>query len=326
MKIAYIGNFEPRHSTENHVRLSLEQLGHEVIRIQENRCSPRGIETVVAHGGAELVIYTRTWGLPGPEMLALWARLKARGIPTVSYHLDLYCKIARSDLYERLRPWGITGIGDDPFWRTEYVCTVDGDPESQAFFEGLGINHHWVRAGVFAQECYLTPAEERFPLVFVGSYGYHPEWPWRPQLIDWLGATYGNRFRLFPTPGKPAIRNEDLNNLYAQTGVVVGDSLVPGFTHKRYWSDRVYETLGRGGFLIHPHIEGMELEFRDGEHLIFFEHGNLEDLREKVDYYLDPINREEREAIRSAGHEMVATNCTYVHRMREILEIVCGKS
>ena len=322
MRIAYIGNFRPRHSTENHVRLSLEELGHEVVTIQEDNASPSGIEHVVTTQECDQVWYTRTWGLPGPEMLALWGRLKERGIPTVSYHLDLYCKIARADLYERLAPWGITGIADDPFWRTEFCCTVDGDPGSQEFFDSIGLNHHWVRAGVYGGECYRVRAEEKYPLAFVGSYGYHPEWTWRPQLIDWLSASYGNRFTLFPAPGKPAIRNEALNALYGSTGVVVGDSLVPGFTHQRYWSDRVYETLGRGGFLIHPYIDGMELEFEDGEHLVFFEHGNLADLKEKVDYYLDPANIGEREYIRAAGHEFVATNCTYVHRMREILEIV----
>lgn len=322
MKIAYIGNFEPRHSTENHVRLSLEELGHEVIKIQENCCSPHGIETVVMHEGCELVLYTRTWGLPGPEMLALWQRFKDRGVKTVSYHLDLYCKIARSDLYERLEPWGVTGIHNDPFWRTEYVCTVDGDPESQEFFEGLGINHHWVRAGVFGRECYLEDLPEEFPLIFVGSYGYHPEWPWRPYLIDWLRATYPRQFSLHPEPGKPAVRNEALNQLYAQSGVCVGDSLIPEFKHERYWSDRVYETLGRGGFLIHPFIPGMELEFTDGEDIVFFEHGNVEDLKAKIDFYLDPANRDERERIRLAGHELVKNNCTYVHRMKEILSIV----
>ena len=34
--IAYIGNFEPFWSTENHVKLSLEELGHKVIPLQEN--------------------------------------------------------------------------------------------------------------------------------------------------------------------------------------------------------------------------------------------------------------------------------------------------
>lgn len=320
MKIAYIGNFEPRHSTETHVRLSLEALGHEVLRIQENQTNMAQLELVLP--GADLVLYTRTWGLPGKPMLDLWARLKALGIPTVSYHLDLYRGLARTDLYERLAPLGITSPADDPFWRTEHCFTVDGDPESARWFAEQGINHHWMRAGVYHAECYRVAAPERYPVLFVGSYGYHPEWAYRPQLVDWLGATYGNRFTLLPGNGNPAVRNHDLNEAYGASRVVVGDSLVPGFTHRKYWSDRVYETLGRGGFLIHPWIDGMELEFVDGEHLVFYEFGDFAGLKERVDYYLQA--HEERERIRAAGHEFVKQNCTYMHRMAAILETVAA--
>lgn len=320
MRIAYIGNFEPRHSTENHVRLSLEHLGHEVLKIQENRTSMDQLELVLPQ--ADLVLYTRTWGLPGAPMLDLWARLKARGIPTVSYHLDLYRGLARTDLYERLAPLGITSPADDPFWKTEFCFTVDGDPESALWFQEHGINHHWMRAGVYHAECYRVHAPERYPVLFVGSYGYHPEWPYRPQLVDFLAATYGRQFTRLGPPDN-TVRNHDLNEAYGASRVVVGDSLVPGFTHRKYWSDRVYETLGRGGFLIHPWIDGMDWEFTDREHLVYYEFGDFAGLRKLVDYYL--LAHEEREAIRAAGHERVRERCTYVHRMASILEVVCGK-
>lgn len=322
MKIAYIGNFEPRHSTENHVRLSLEHLGHEVLKIQENRTDLNQLELVC--NGADLVLYTRTWGLPGAEMLALWARLKERGIPTASYHLDLYRGLARTDLYERLAPLGISSPADDPFWKTEFCFTVDGDPDSARWFASQGIQHYWMRAGVYHAECYRVAVPEKYPVLFVGSHGYHPEWPYRGQLIDFLAGTYGNQFTLLPGNGNPAVRNHALNEAYGASRVVVGDSLVPGFTHRKYWSDRVYETLGRGGMLVHPWIEGMEDEFTDCEHLVFYEFGRFDDLKARVDYYLQAD--EEREAIRAAGHELVRRRCTYLQRMEAILEVVaCGK-
>lgn len=322
MEIAYIGNFEPRHSTETHVRLSLEHLGHEVIRIQENRTSPQQLEHVLF--GADLVLYTRTWGLPGAEMLDLWARLKERGIPTVSYHLDLYRGLARTDLYERLAPLGISSPADDPFWRTEFCFTVDGDPESARWFAEQGINHHWMRAGVYHAECYRVAVPERYPVLFCGSQGYHPEWPVRGQLIDFLSVTYGRAFTLLPGPGNPAVRNHALNEAYGASRVVVGDSLCPGFTHRAYSSDRIYETLGRGGFLIYPWIEDQfDDEFTDREHVVFYEYGDHAGLKQLIDYYLGA--HEEREWIRTQGHERVRERCTYVHRMAAILETVCGK-
>lgn len=321
MKIAYIGNFEPRHSTETHVRLSLEHLGHEVIRIQENRTSPQQLEHVLF--GADLVLYTRTWGLPGAEMLDLWRRLKERGIPTVSYHLDLYRGLARTDLYERLAPLGITSPADDPFWRTEYCFTVDGDPDSAEWFKSQGINHYWMRAGVYHAECYRVAVPERYPVLFCGSHGYHSEWPMRGQLIEFLGATYGRHFTLVPGNGNPAIRNHELNELYGASRVVVGDSLCPGFKHKAYSSDRAYETLGRGGFLIYPYIEDQfDDEFEDRKHIVFYEYGDFAGLKQLVDYYLEA--HEEREWIRTQGHERVKERCTYVHRLDAILETVAA--
>jgi hypothetical protein len=37
MKIGYIGNFEPEWSTENDVRKAFEHLGHEVVKLQEDK-------------------------------------------------------------------------------------------------------------------------------------------------------------------------------------------------------------------------------------------------------------------------------------------------
>lgn len=260
MNIAYIGNFEPRHSTENHVRLSLEAMGHTVLRVQENRTSMDQLELVLP--GADLVLYTRTWGLPGAPMLDLWARLKERGIPTVSYHLDLYRGLARTDLYERLAPLGISSPADDPFWRTEHCFTVDGDPESARWFAEQGINHHWMRAGVYHAECYRVAAPERYPVLFVGSYGYHREWDYRPQLIDWLGGTYGRQFTLLPGNGNPAVRNHALNEAYGASRVVVGDTLCPGFTHKDYWCvDEETEILTSQGWKRYEHLAVGELAY-----------------------------------------------------------------
>jgi hypothetical protein len=36
MKIAFRGNFGPLHSTESHVAVTMELLGHQVVRIQED--------------------------------------------------------------------------------------------------------------------------------------------------------------------------------------------------------------------------------------------------------------------------------------------------
>lgn len=308
LRIAYVGNFQPRHSTENHIRLSLESMGHTVVRLQENQVGCGAI--LEAARRCDLLLYTRTWGfLEGPKAgRILLAQLAELGVPTASYHLDLYFGLKRQRTIE-----------SDPFWMTKYVFTPDGGHDAE--LRRAGINHHYLRPGVFGPECVPgTPrADFAHDVVFVGSYaGYHAEWPYRRELVDWLRATYGDRFAHYGD-GR-VVRNEALNDLYASAKIVVGDSLCLGFTHPHYWSDRVYETVGRGGFLIHPHITGMEQEFQSGAHLVYYRFGDFAQLRALIDHYL--VREEERRAIAARGQAFVREHCTYAHRLAEALAII----
>jgi SAM-dependent methyltransferase len=331
MKIAYVGNFTQKHCTECHLALTLEMLGHEVIRIQEDN-PQESLDNIIIAGGFDLFLFTRTWGnLVEPEHLEM---LKERGIPTVSYHLDLYVGLTRKYLHHGKNIEEV--FKTDPFWRTDYVFTPDGDEEHAKVFKANGVNHYYMKPGVFESECYLDPRQTNIKphheVLFVGGgdrigsphiYG-HPEWNYRNELITWLYDTYGGRFTKFGHP-QETIRNERLNQLYADTKVVVGDSVcLNNFTQTHYWSDRVYETIGRGGFLIHPYINGLNEEFTGDENIVFYEYGDFDQLKEKIDYYLE--HDAEREKIRSAGQKFVKENCTYTHRLKQMLEIVKPKS
>lgn len=307
MKILYVGNFTQAHCTEVHIATTLEDLGHLVTRIQEDPSNANYMEKVKDH---DLFLFTRTWN--NLVTLEHLEQMKQLGIPSVSYHLDLYVGLQRQD-----------GLDFDPFWKTQYVFSPDGDPASQAVFESKGINHHYMKPAVYKGDCYIVDNPKTKDVIFVGSKGYHAEWPYRPQLITWLRDNYGERFEHWGNDGLGTVRNDLLNQLYASTRVVVGDSLCLGFTHPYYWSDRAYETLGRGGFLIHPFIEGMDEEFEDGKHLVFYKFGDFDDLKSKIDFYIQ--NEEAREYIRSQGHEFVKNHATYHDRLKQMLEIVNGK-
>ncbi len=305
MKITYVGNFEPTHSTETHLRLTLESMGHEVIRAQENRVEADDVERLA--GDADLLMWTRTWGLRG-DARGMLERVGAR-IPTVAYHLDLYAGLPRGEQ-----------VAAEPWWRCQYVFTPDGG--SAPFWTRHNVNHRYLRPGVFDQECYLAPAvpELATDVLFVGSYGYHPEWPYRQRLINWLREAYGARFRLVPEPGKPATRGHELNQLYASAKVVVGDSLCLGFDHPRYWSDRIYETTGRGGAIIHPWIEGLDESFEADRDVVFYSFQDFDGLRQKIDALL--ANDSAREFIRLRGHERTKANHTYRHRLTEMFQVL----
>ena len=166
--------------------------------------------------------------------------------------------------------------------------------------------------------CFLKEYKKTRDVIFVGSKKYHPEWQYRPQLISWLEDTYKNKFEHYGNGGIKSVRGDQLNKLYSSTKIVVGDTLCIGFNYPDYWSDRIYETMGRGGFIIHPYIKGLEKEFEDKKHLVFYEYGNFDQLKELIDYYL--VHDEEREAIRKAGHELVKNNYTYKNRWEQILK------
>lgn len=313
MLVAYVGNFRPSHSTENHVAGSLRALGHDVLELQEDDQHVDTLAARVIDADAALLLYTKTWGLDPTTTIEQWAQLEAAGIPTVSYHLDLYVGLERE-----------AQLDFEPFWRTRYVFSADGGHAAE--FAAHGIDHEWLRAGVYRPECVdgkPSHALRRTNVAFVGSHrNYHPEWPYRQQLVKWLRTTYRGRFTAFPT-GHVAVRGQALNDLYATVPVIVGDTLCPGFEHPYYWSDRVYETLGRGGFLIHPFIEGMQDEFVDGEHLRFYRFGDFEQLREIIDHYV--AHPDEARAIARHGQSFVRDHCSYEARVSDMLDKLIAK-
>jgi len=304
LTVCYCGNFKPWWSTETHIAATLEDLDHRVIRLQEDTIKAEDVERKVEEHHPDMLLWTRTWAMRGDAM-GMVGRLK---IPTVAYHLDLYAGLDRAK-----------DVSREAWWKCTHVITADGG--SPEFWQAHGINHHWLPPAVYAKECYRAAPLEQFvsDVIFVGSYGYHREWSYRPTLIDNLRKRYGDRFKLYGSSGE-VIRGQRLNILYASARVIVGDSCCLGFNHPNYWSDRIPETLGRGGFLIHPEIPGLERDFTYGEHFASYKFNDWDGLYRQIDYYLD--HPDERERIVAAGHEHVKAHHTYAHRMREMLRIV----
>lgn len=310
MKIAFLGNFGVDYSSENHHAKSLEALGHEVIRLQEGQADSLTIWEVARHSNLFIWIHTHGWTTSGSRPMSdILRMLKESGIPTLTYHLDLWFGLERQKDLE-----------SDPFYKEiEWFFATD-KLMCDWFNENTNVKGRYLPAGVYHEECYLEQVDAPRDVIFVGSKGYHPEWQYRPQLINWLQNEYGDRFEHWGGDGLKTIRGHELNRLYQSTKVVVGDSLCLNFDYPYYWSDRVYETMGRGGFLIMPRIKGLDEQFEDGKHLVFYEFGDFDGLKEKIDYYLS--HAEERELIRRKGHEEVRDKHTYKHRWQTILDEV----
>lgn len=305
MKIGFIGNFAAEFSTENYHLKTFMQLGHNVIKFQESDTS---VQEIKSHG-FDMLYWTHTHGWrigqdrEVAEMLDYYKRI---GIPTVGYHLDLWLGLER----ER-------DLKLDPYWGIQYFFTCDKLMADwlNNYTRTIGT---YLPAGVYGGECYQgTPNHSYYPheVIFTGSKGYHKEYPFRGEMIDFLHHNYKERFAHYGGGGLQSIRGPELNNLYASSKIVVGDTLCKNFDYPYYFSDRLFEVCGRGGFMIFPDIKGVKEMYPD---IPTYKPGDLNDLKEKIDYYL--ANDTEREEIRESIFSTTIERHTYRHRLDYILE------
>jgi hypothetical protein len=241
-------------------------------------------------------------------MPAVIKQLARNQIPSIAYHLDLYMGLERWKEYQESDYFGVT-----------HFFTVD-KLMANWLNENTRTIAYYLPAGVFSQEAIYTPETIKHQIVFTGSKSYHKEWPYRTELIDWLEHTYGSRFEHYGNDGIRRVRGLDLNHLYASTKIVIGDTLCPDFEYPDYWSDRIYEVTGRGGFIIHPYIQGLETQFKIGTEIATYQYGDFDQLKSLIDYYLD--NEIPREAMRNQGHARTKADHTYRNRWEAIFKKV----
>lgn len=296
MRIYYIGSFTRLHDEEGIAR-TLESLGHEVTRIEESHV--HNIKKIILDK-PDFVLFAKLKIVPTLRMLLI-QQCKEAGIKTICWVPDLYIGISRERLV----------LSRDAIFQADLVLTPDGGHNK--LWEQYRVNHSVLRQGVYQDECILLPPkEESFDICFVGT--ENKEFPYRIDIMDRLQKRYGDRFKWIGRTNSDHIRSLDLNTLYATVKIVIGDSVYS----PRYWSNRVYETLGRGGFMIHPRIEGLDEEFTFYKHLVPYDYKDYVGLYEKIDYYL--THDTEREAIRLAGHEFTKENHTLVQRCKQLIK------
>jgi len=259
------------HASEEYIAQALERQGVEVVRMQRNKYSLNDVHQ--ATKDADYLLYPKTKGY-----------IKSY-CPQVCWLFDLYFNLPNT--FNR-------DASKAPMFRADYVFTSDGGNEEN--WEKLKINHQTLRQGVDKDGKYMVEPDYKYDVAFVGGLTYE----YRSKLVTFLKKHY--KFKIVQDQFA-----HNLNHELSKVKIVVGDS-VPS---PKYWSNRVYEITGRGGFLIHPHVEGLRDEFPD---MVQFEHGNFDELKEKIDYYL--VHDDERESIKNKCHDICPT---YDDRVKELL-------
>jgi hypothetical protein len=285
MKVFYIGKFFHSWNTENYVAHALKQNVAEVVkRVYTSTGQASSYINQIKKHKPDFVLFSKASSRCFKELIE-WC--KENNVLTVCWLWDLY--------------WGYRPQRPPQFMCDLLFSTDGGHPMS---WEDYGANHQVLRQGIHEPDHRLFENSKSVDIAFVGSTNSYKQ---RRILTRWLTSTYGDRISFHSN-----LRGLDLNKELAKTKIVVGDT----YPVKNYWSNRVYEILGRGGFLLFPETVGLDSEFTDKVHYVSYPRGNFRALRDRISYYL--AHDEEREKIRQAGFEKCG-EYTYTSRVKELL-------
>ena len=290
MKVAYVakhGNHD--NADEDAIGFALEQLGCEVIRIEENK------NWGLKHCIADFVLFHH-WR-------EVYKISKCR-LPKVCWCFDLINwpdpTLERRN-QDRIK-WmeALTPVLDLCF------CT-DGDWVNQDTSGKLvrltqGMDERYIGYGL--------KEGSQVRLLFTGSPNGGEQ---RKSHIEQLKEKYGEQFKVID--GRARVHQQDLANEFANASIVIApDAPITD----NYWSNRVYLTLGMGGFLLHPYSVTLTQEYNPGKELAYYY--SREQLLDDISYYLR--HPQEREELRRAGMEKTRQFHTYRHRCERLLAIV----
>lgn len=287
-KIVYLGNHNPyTYNSEKKITKALKDLGHSVKQIDERFWNL--FEIVNECQDADLFLFHKgtRFGRGLEEMVQLLTQVP--------------CKKAF---------WWFDPVeefdGRDQWIQTIIPFVDYGFMTNQTYIKRNNYdNLITLRQGCEKQKKGKKKKEFECDIAFTGSvYGS------RQILVEGLKKNYGDKFKHFTS-----VFGKDFNDLCASAKIMIA----PKFpSNDFFWSNRIYETLGAGGFLIHPKCEGLKEEYEEFKHFIPYVDGDH--LKYLIDYYLD--HPEERKRIQKAGREHTLKNYTYKDRVKKLLEYV----
>ena len=292
MRIIYVARHgNGGNQDEDAITASLVSLGHDVERVQEHK------GRLVTRKNSGIVLFHKWEDLDS---------MRSVKVPKVFWYFDL---ISYPD------PALLKRNNNRITWMNEITPMID---------LGFCTDGDWVNkdqsgklirltqgADLQSEEQYLRyrqPKEKTQDLLFAGiDKGGGTK---RVSHVRELKSTYGSRFLHIERTYK-----EELFELISKTKIIIAPDN-PATNH--YWSNRVYNTLGFGGFMLHPYCSTLQAQYRDGREIVFYH--SRKDLHEKIEYYLE--HDKEREKIALAGLDRTWQYHTYQHRCETLMNVV----
>lgn len=309
MKILYVANHDQANSNddEGSVTHALQQLGHDVIRVSERKTGK------VPYTKADLLLFHK-WH--EPSVLSHVLRSRNYPMPKVFWFFDLVdwpsdpslkprCD-ARKTWMRDILPLVDLGFCTDGDWVDRVNLSTENDlPPYQDKLVWLpqGFDE---RLSAASPDGLIGGPEILF--TGVGARGGVD----RESFIEEMTRTYGSRFLHVPR----GLHGKELARLVASAKVVVApDSPVTD----RYWSNRVYLTLGLGGVLLHPWSKGLDEQYNEGDKTNLFFYNTRKSLHGLIEVLL--TSESDRALLRQRGRETTLAKHTYRHRVETLLRI-----
>ncbi len=305
MKIIYLGQFNNPFSdtTEKHIKNAFESLGHTVIPIDETKFHDernRILEEIYYENADLFFFHKGGWRHKmTPEQLVEF--LTYVTIPKVFWWFDKISdktveqlsdgrRILRSDWMDL-----VLGYVDHGF-------VTDGTFVRRHNYKNLSVLHQGIGDETLDYEGKFNPVYAK-DITFLGKiYGVRSDW-----VAD-LKREFGDKFEVFNN-----VFGRNLKDCMASTKITLSP-LYP--TNEFYWSSRIYQMVGNGGFVIHPRLEGLKEEgWIEGKHYVGYK--TYPEMIEKIKYYLK--HNKEREKIRTEGHKLCIQRFKYSDRVKELL-------
>jgi hypothetical protein len=280
---------------EGSIVYSLEQLGHEVYKVTETQANLSHVDGV----HYDLCLFNH-W-----DNLEAIDRIK---IPKVFWYFDL---VAWPD--PAVAPRCQTRIR----WMAEIIPRVD---------LGFCTDGDWVNKDKSGKLVRLTQGADprtigrgkqtlrnKFKILFTGmekECGIG-----REKFVVEMRERYGYNFNHHEGRGGSGVYRYKLAHLIANTHIVVAPN-APVTDH--YWSNRVYNALGYGAFLLHPYCETLDNQFMNGIHLETYR--DMQELHDLIEEYLH--KPEEMKRISESAINYTKKNHTYINRCETLINTV----
>jgi spore maturation protein CgeB len=164
------------------------------------------------------------------------------------------------------------------------------------------------------------PNVKQPPLLFTGMINHGSK---RVTQITKLKERWGEQLSIIGEGGpRNRIHGRVLANAIANTKICIAPI---GPSTDKYWSNRVFQFLGFGAFLIHPRCSELDNFYTPGlDYLYYTDDGGDYPIEEVIQQFIVDGAREDREKIADRGHRTTVASNLYRHRCEVLVNHMRG--